>query len=216
MITQWFNNRKVTMGCRQYADLLNEYVDGRLGSDLMWKTKNHLSVCTTCRETVEALVSVSQMLGSVTRREVSQGFNAALEARIAATPRKVSRTPWLGVDFSSLLISQGSRQQLRLVAPGIALACCLLLAIFVSRSPNALTPNPPANATVTHSDQQQTSEQTVIQACLNQHRAQATSDPLSDTSAQLLTASVDTIPANPSQNQHLTDADASVLLDEEM
>jgi anti-sigma factor RsiW len=212
-----FNSAKPNAHCSMIARRLGEYIDGALDNDLTWKIKNHLAICPECSSAAASLSAVSRILASATRLEVSKTFDASLEARLLAVSQQRARVS-IGdtiVDRLKMVWSRGAGYPARWSAPMAAIASvAVFAAIFLHPASSPTVPRAavrPLIASVTTAN-----DTSVMQACLNQHRSDATADPMSDTSAQMLTASVDNLPADPSQHHNLSDEDAAVLLDEEI
>jgi len=207
MNLQWFNKQRRRVQCQLFSSKLSEYVDGTLDRDLMWQIKNHVAVCASCMDVVDSLNSIARLLGLANRHEVSSNFSGALEARIAALPRKTAQaTGSVFANRTALSWPKWSSAPVRLTG-SFAAAAMVLIGLLVFMKPPSVPVSvmmPPAPAVVRISD------------LVDQHREQSAGDPLSDASAQLLASSVDTIKVDPAMNHKLSDDDAAVLVDEEM
>ncbi len=205
MINDWYKNITTQLECRSFSVKLSDYIDGRLDGATSWRTQNHIAVCRSCQKAVTELSSVSRILAASSRREVSSSFTDALEARIAALPAQKSgaalplRTPVTRFRPSWNVAS------LRLTAPLAAAAAVLLFSLnAIKPITNTNVTTPPAPVALGAPDP------TVY---MDLHRVVSAGDPLSDSSAQLLGSTVDTIKVTPSNNHNLSDDDVSVLLD---
>jgi anti-sigma factor RsiW len=210
-MTNGLKGQQLSENCRGYAARLNEYIDGRLDRDLTWKIKNHVAVCSFCAETVNSINAVAALLTGATRHEVSPEFSASLEARITALPERALKKRLARFNPLSWL---GYFQTPPRLVPAGALAFALLV-YFTVNVPNK-TPDIVHPVSVAR-HQLNVDDPSVIHTLVDQHRVQLASDPLADTSAQVLTVSVDSLPpVDQSKNRGLSDADVAVLLDEEI
>ena len=95
----------------RYAELLNDFVDGRLESELRVETETHLGQCADCRGEVEALRSLLADAGQL--------------------PRSIEppRDLWPGV---ANRLEAGSRRRRPYLRPRYAVAAVALLAVAFS------------------------------------------------------------------------------------
>jgi anti-sigma factor RsiW len=215
MKSEQHNNQKLKNDCRRFSPQLNDYVDGRLTSDNTWQIKDHLVVCNACLQKVNNFTSVMRLLNDAPKHETAPSFMSALEARIASSPAKTSTQSRIDRLFNGIL--RGMLEErgfgLRFTAPFAAAAACAVFACIVLVHPLYTSTSVTSSVSSMQSDMP---DSAVLQTCINQHRSETTSDPLADTSAQLLSTSVDSLPYDASKNKNLSDDDAAVLLDEEM
>ena len=110
------------MKCQQCADLLSEYIDGRLADAESLQVTEHLRSCSACRRLEKELRATVALVGSLDRQAVpvdmAETVAARLERRmLLAEPqppkRRLIMAPW------------------RLAGVGAAVAAVLLVALYV-------------------------------------------------------------------------------------
>src|SRR5260370_38024996 len=86
-------------GCGGTARARGEYLDGMLPLRRRRAVEAHLRACAACRHEVEATRRTLSLLRDLPHRELSDRFDAALQARLAgvkeAAPARVSHLPFL-------------------------------------------------------------------------------------------------------------------------
>lgn len=72
------------MNCSQYRELLSPYLDGALGSTQRRNLENHLALCNSCREELEALRQTVKLLQAWSEEELDlpDGFEERLRERL--------------------------------------------------------------------------------------------------------------------------------------
>jgi anti-sigma factor RsiW len=122
------------MNCKKVLFRLHAYVDGEMPTELMREMDEHLGACPSCRNQVERIERVGDILDSLSVPTLPQGFSARVMAeakrRSLSAKEKKSFLPlewqplrWLFGDLSV---------PMRLAACGTVLLACLL-GMFMSR-----------------------------------------------------------------------------------
>jgi hypothetical protein len=83
------------MDCGKMEKYILGYVDGRLEAGELRKAEGHLAGCAECGRRVAEFRAVSGLLGEMPKIMASDGFDARLQARIAAEGERVSWWGWL-------------------------------------------------------------------------------------------------------------------------
>jgi anti-sigma factor RsiW len=170
--------------CKKILPLVSEMIDGALDSDTTWKVRMHLSVCPQCASVAKEFESAAGLLKGLPKRELSDGFDAALAARIAAigpmpAPKRRPWWPFQPAGWKTYSLR-------RAAAPAaIALAGLALIGFLGTRLPMH-------NGTQTIDRPPAVSDTAMLATCLRQHHSYVASDPLADPSAQTLASQVDT------------------------
>lgn len=163
--------------CKTILPLISELMDGALDPDTEWKVRMHLSICPECAEASREMAGTTELIQALPKRPLSEGFDSALAARIAALPSRKSRA--FGV--FGLVSPLGGRWRMAVAA----LAAAVLLGALIVRLPlHALSPKANPNVAAP-------SDSVLLATCLAQHHSYAASDPLADPSAQSLASQVD-------------------------
>ena len=167
--------------CKTILPLISELIDGALEADTAWKVRMHLSVCADCAAAAKEFETTAQLMKGLPKRELSDGFDAALAARIAALGPLPARRRFWWRFLPNEARPYGLR---RMAAPAaIALAGLLVIGFFGMRAPHPNTQNPPGPSAM--------SDNALLATCLRQHHSYVASDPLADPSAQTLATQVD-------------------------
>ncbi len=74
------------MNCNQFAKYITDYVDGTLGKGVAGDMEMHMNLCPDCNSLVTELENTSSLIRSLDRLTAPDGFEQALNARIASTP----------------------------------------------------------------------------------------------------------------------------------
>jgi len=83
------------MNCGKMEKYILGYVDGRLEEGELRKAEAHLAGCAECGRRVAEFRTVSGLLGEMPKIMPTDGFDARLQARIAAEPARESWWAWL-------------------------------------------------------------------------------------------------------------------------
>lgn len=84
-----------TQGCKKMENKLVEYLDGRARPAERRAMEEHLTACADCRVRADEFRMVWDAMDDVPVLSPSSSFDAALRARIAAEPARVSFWSWL-------------------------------------------------------------------------------------------------------------------------
>jgi hypothetical protein len=148
---------------------------------------------------------------------VDAEFATSLRARVNGIEQKKHRAAFGAVWIRLFVAISGGRGfTLRLAAPVAGLAAVMVFALFAFHQFGSVPTSVPGVSAPILAPTGTISDSALVQTCVNQHRTISTADPLSDTSAQLLASSVDSLPVDNSKTENLSDNDAAVLLDQEM
>jgi anti-sigma factor RsiW len=88
--------------CGRAARSLGEYLDGTLPLARRRAVEAHLRACAGCRSELEAIRRTLGLLASLPRRELTEDFDAALQARLAEVKGVGSRVSGVGSLLSFL------------------------------------------------------------------------------------------------------------------
>jgi anti-sigma factor (TIGR02949 family) len=121
------------MNCRKVLSRLHAYLDGEVPAELMHEFEEHLSICPSCRDQVERIRQISDILDSLTVPPLPEEF----VARVMAVARKRSlpvpeKRPVLGIGRLPLHWFADLSAPMRLAACAMVLLACLL-GMFMSR-----------------------------------------------------------------------------------
>ena len=163
--------------CKQIQPLLSEYVDGALSTDSAWNVQMHLSSCAVCARIAVNLESTVALLKALPRPETSATFEEKLAVRLADQAMRPHRT------------SLGDRLRVWWATPRVpptvatvgALAAMVPIVVVAAMYVSPLGWVPTSRAAATR--------QQFVEKCVQEHASFASSDPLGDPSAMLLSAS---------------------------
>jgi hypothetical protein len=204
--------------CAAVLPLLSEFIDGVLPSESAWSVQKHITLCPDCARSARDLQRTASLLAALPPRPLSQGFDTALSARIAAASAaraEANRSPVrrliARLSASRLFFPVGGIRPVTGAITALA-ACAVFFAAFALNQP--LTPS----IVKTPAPIVSSGDSALVAACLTQHHATVANEPLSDPSAQILDAQLDTdsasAPPDAAQSQGLSEADAVALVNE--
>jgi anti-sigma factor RsiW len=129
---------KVTdRSCHRIARWLSEYVDGTLPLARRRAVEAHLRACAGCRYELEALRRTVSLLADLPKRELTEGFDAALRARLE-TVKADRRQAGLRRRLYNLLPVPGMPvSPLRRLAPAGAMTAAVLSVVAWQMLPGA-------------------------------------------------------------------------------
>jgi len=188
------NESKMTMSniqkpCAKWGPLLSQYVDETLDASRSENVRRHVQECSACASALTAFQTTRDTLRSAEPKRLSSDFDRLLAERIASIESqraaRRSRLIWLS---PPLRVGYG------LAAMAATLAVVTLL--------NA--PHPPKRIIASAKDS------ALVTQCLAQHRSYAATQPLTDWSAQNLSARTDT-PSGQSTDMVGTDLGTDTL-----
>ena len=175
------NESKMTMSdtrkpCEKWGSLLSQYVDETLDARRIEDVQRHVRDCAACASALAAFQATRDALRSIDPIRLSSDFDRRLAERIASIDmqRNAARRPALW--FPAALR----------IGYGLALAAATLVVVSVVNTPH---PRKPRIATA--------SDAALVTQCLAQHRSYAATQPLTDWSAQNLSARTDSQTAQP-------------------
>ncbi len=121
------------MTCKKVLSRLHAYLDGEMPTRLMREVEMHLGTCQSCRNQVERIHQVGDMLDSLNIPPLPPGFSARVMAKArnrgAFTKGKRSFFP---LEWQPLRWFLDLSVSMRLAACAMALLACLL-GMFMSR-----------------------------------------------------------------------------------
>lgn len=89
---------RISWKCGGTTRCLGEYLDGTLSRRRRHAVEAHLRGCGACRRELESLRRTLVLLSDLPRRELSDNFEAALQARLAGMPpTRRPAQPWLSL-----------------------------------------------------------------------------------------------------------------------
>ena len=84
--------------CKDYAALLDLYVDGELSAEDMIRVQEHLDRCPGCRAYVDAAFAMRAAFPDAEDTAVPDGFTESVMAAVRLSPRQGKRkTPWVKI-----------------------------------------------------------------------------------------------------------------------
>ena len=169
--------------CERLRPMILEHADGALPSNLRDRVESHLSGCASCRAFAGDMRTISRGVAAMPRKQTSPAFDTRLGARLAEEQRRAEAKPAWRRALDGVFLPP--RQALR---PGLALcsvAAAMGFAMFLG--PQTTKPIAPRPASV--------DENAMLNQCIEQHRSEASAQPLDDWSAQNLSQQLDKAPA---------------------
>lgn len=160
------------LDCKKIQAGLSEYIDGTLSENDTWATQRHLRSCAVCAQIAEELTQTTRLLAFLPRAEPSEGFEAALTARLAHQSLKPRRTT-LGERFAAWWSLPRVRPA---VASGLALAALVPTVFFLT---HPATPRPSETHPVVL-------ENAPLEAALQDHLSATTTEAFGGSSGVLL------------------------------
>lgn len=118
------------MKCERIETRLIAYLDGRAADADRREVEAHLAACSACRARAEEFRRLWGVLDEVPMVAPLPSFDAALRQRIAAEPARPRLWAWL-VPSPRLVF---------------AVSLLLVLSVWLTSLPPAITPGPPANS----------------------------------------------------------------------
>jgi len=90
------NNSQENSHCSGIRILLSEYIDNTLSARQAWDVEKHLTNCGACSKEVREMKATVQLLRSAPRFDTSDGFMAALHARLDTVDPTLAAavSPW--------------------------------------------------------------------------------------------------------------------------
>ena len=80
--------------CKEFAALLDLYVDGELSFEEMCRVRDHLDTCPACRAYVDDALAIRAAFPDVEDTVVPNGFAEGVMAAVRQSGAPVRRTPW--------------------------------------------------------------------------------------------------------------------------
>jgi len=162
--------------CEKIAPLISEYVSGTLNSKEILEVQSHIGRCAECAKLAEDLQRLSEALRSIPSRQPSLRFDESLTKKLAQLPKpnRKPRFSFGGLGSVFALAPRGFVRQ--------SLALATAAAVVIGGLVFELN---------THSNISSSSDPGLLASCVQQHRIDAAAQPLSDLSAQALTARPD-------------------------
>ena len=160
--------------CEKIAPLISEYVSGTLDAKNLSVVQSHIGQCAECAKLASDFQSLTEALGNVPSKQPSLNFDGNLAKRLAELP-KPSAKPHLSFSNLRSVLSVSPRRVIRQTLAFTAVVA--LGGLFLALNMRS--------ATVDNSD-------ILLAHCVQQHRIDAAAQPLSDLSAQALSARPDT------------------------
>ena len=159
------------MNCKEFKNIMGDYVNRTLGRDLAGSAEIHLSVCPKCASLVKELESTSVMMRSMDRATAPVGFEERLKARMAVRQEhKPGIMERLNAVLRALFLPPGHRLAVRPAIAGLLVCFVIAGSIFM------ISQRRPASEM----------DWAYIHACQNQHASFAGTNPLADESAVAL------------------------------
>jgi anti-sigma factor RsiW len=123
----------MNMRCKGILPRLDAYLDGELPADQGHRVEDHLKTCQRCRDRLERIRHVGDLLDVLDVPPLPQGFAGRVmaEARRRALPMP-KKGPLLGVDWLPLRWYTQLTIPMRLATCAMVLLACLL-GMFMSR-----------------------------------------------------------------------------------
>lgn len=170
------------MNCDKIKLLLCDFGDDRLDAGTAWHVQTHLAECAACARINRDMQEVRGLLQALPTQKTSAHFEARLAERIALTRRP--ERPQSGAGRLRGWFGPSSRSLLR-PALGLGAAAASLAGVVFFAQP----------APVDHIVIPVVSDSSLVSHCLQQHRNDVASQPLSDWAAQDLAGHLDSAPS---------------------
>ncbi len=121
------------MNCAKVLSRLQAYVDGEVPAGLMRKIEEHLDACSSCRNQVERIRVVGNILDSLSVPPLPEGFSARVMAEAGRRAPVAEKTePLYPMEWQPLHWLLDLSFPMRLTACTVVLLACLL-GMFMSR-----------------------------------------------------------------------------------